>query len=146
MDDPQKEVCGPFARLQSVNEQSSPSSGDSDNKAVSFIRQVIISQAGHTHTHMQRVKDTGRTEHSSVKLHVILIAITSAHESTRLTSQHDQLLISSCDSALLLLPCKLFDCVSNESVFCAATTFFLSHLTPLHHFTINICEWVLCLL
>lgn len=110
-DDPQTEVCGPLAGLQGLSEQSSLPSVDFHNKAVSFIQQVglavISSQTSHTHTHSHTlgVKGTFRTEHSSVKLHVILIAVMSAHESTRLTSQHDQFLISSCDSSLLLLYC-----------------------------------------
>lgn len=104
-DDPHKEVCGPFARLESMNEQNSLPSVDSENnKAVSLIQQVsstvIMSQGGHTRA--ERVKVTGRSEHSSVKLHVTLIAIMSAHKSARLTSQNDQLLISSCDVAPLM--------------------------------------------
>lgn len=100
---PQKEVCGTFASLRSMNEQSSLPNVDSDNKAVSFIQQVssvvIIGARGslthpHSHTFTKRVKGTGRTEHSSVKLHVILLAIMSATRSTWLISQHDQLLIS----------------------------------------------------
>ena len=103
---------------------------DPDNKAVSVMQQVssavIIREAGHTHTSAEGSRAVGGTEHGSVKLHVILMAIMSANESTPVNftarSISDQLTWLSSAAAVLLTG----DCVQ-WLMFTA-----WQHLTPRH--------------
>ena len=103
---------------------------DPDNKAVSVVQQVssavIIREAGHTHTSAEGSRAVGGTEHGSVKLHVILMAIMSANESTPVNftarSISDQLTWLSSAAAVLLTG----DCVQ-WLMFTA-----WQHLTPRH--------------